>query len=656
MNWLALGPLQAVLFFVAAGAAAVWLYLHTRRPQHRRVATLRFWASVQPAVQPRRRRLLEPWALLAQLLFLLLVIFALANIRWGTTSQGRQVVLVLDNSVYSQTRAAGQPSWMEQTRAEAEKVVDSVPSDDPVLLLSTEPDAPPLLPFTTDRAALRRAIAALQPSSTVADVPRSLETGKAALSSAGRGLLVYVGPGMLDERQAQALDDFRKQTEAEPGGAGPLQVLVHLTGTSGPVANRGITRLSVRRDPSEPNLWHLLTQVKNYENAKATVQLKLTVNGQSFGQQEVPLTPGELASAESQFAWDQGGVVQVEITPSDALEADNRASINLPTLRPTRVALIAKDSPLSNDLFTAVASNPYLQAELVRPGASPQNAPEVAIYESANPPAHLDFNAIWFLKGSGPANAHPQRIAQWNPQHPVTRWVRTHDIGIRNPAPLQLLPGDTVLATLEGVSAAPVMLARELDGHRLVLIGFDPDASNFAQQSAFPLVMAGSIEWMTRPVEEVADSYTAGELTVPGPAARIVAPSGKNVPFTSDGQNLHLLATEAGEYRLITKNGESQIAVNVPLLPSQHMQASASETAAIAPELLPTRAWDVWRWLAILASIALWLEWWLYYASRRKAQAEENMQPASARATGSVQEISNRARESSEPRAPKFVA
>lgn len=655
MNWLALGPLQAVALFLGLGAAAVWLYLHTRRPQHRRVATLRFWASVQPAVQPRRRRLLEPWALLAQLLFLLLVIFALANIRWGTTSQGRQVVLVLDNSVYSETRAAGQLSWMEQTRTEAEKVLDSVPAEDPVLLISTEPDAPPLLPFTADRTALRRAIAALQPSSTVADVPRSLETGKAALSAAGRGLLVYVGPGMLDERQTQALDDFRKQTEAEPGDAAPLQVLVHLIGGSGALPNRGITRLSVRRDPDEPNLWHLLTQIKNYDTAKANVKLSLTVNGQSFGQQDIPLTPGELASAESQFSWDEGGIVQAEITPADALEADNRASINLPTLRPTRVALIAKDSPLSNDLFTAVSSDPYLQTELVRPGASPVNAPEVAIYESANPPAHLDFNTIWFLKGSGPVNAHPQRIAQWNPQHPVTRWVRTHDVGVRNPAALQVLPGDTVLATLEGASAAPVMLAREQDGHRLVLIGFDPDASNFAQQSAFPLVMAGSIEWMTRRVQEVSESYAAGELSVPGPAERIVAPSGKNVPFTFDGQDVHLLATETGEYRVVTKNSESQFAVNIPLLPSMRLQATAPETAAIAPELLPTKAWDVWRWLAILASIALWLEWWLYYASRRKAEAEESVQPGS-RANQNVQEISGRMRESSEPRAPKFVA
>ena len=656
MNWMAMSPLQAAALWLAAGAVALWLYLHTRKPQHRRVSTLRFWASVQPAVQPRRRHLQEPWALLAQLLFLLFVIFALANPRWGSSSQGRDVAMVLDTSIYSQVRVAGQPSWIDQERKEAQGILDRLPAQDRVLLISTEPDAPPLLPFTNDRAALRKAIAAVQPSNSVADVTRSLETGKAALSATGRGLLVYVGPGMLDERQSQTLDEFRQETEKDANSGDEPQFLARLVGGDTPVANHGITRLSLRRDPGEPNLWHLLTQLKNYDSAKTTVELKLTVNGQSIGEQEIPLAPNELANAENQFVWDQGGVVQAEIGPADALDADNRASISLPSLRPVRVALIAKDSPLSNDLFTAVASNPYLQAELVRPGASPQNAPEVAIYESANPPAHLDFNSIWFLKGKGPAGAHPQRIAQWNAQHPVTRWVRSRDVSVRNPATLQLLPGDTVLATLDGNPGAPVMVAREQDGHRLVLIGFDPDGSNFAQQSAFPLVIAGSIEWMTHPVEEASESFSIGDLSVPGTADRIIAPSGKNVAFTSDGQNLHLLATEAGAYRLIAKNGESDIAVNIPLLPSQRMQARPSEMASIEPERLPAKAWDFWRWLAVLAAIALWLEWWLYYSSRQKKQLAEITKRAGNKAPASVQEISGRIREPSEDRAPKFVA
>src|SRR5579862_6466772 len=188
MNWLALSPMEIILAWSALAAAALWLYLHHRRPQRKKVSTLRFWASVQPVSQPRRRKLREPWAFLAQIVFLLLVILALANPRWGSSSEGRNVAIVLDASIWSQARPAGQVPWMEQTRAEALRVVDSLPGGDRVLLLRAEADAPPILPFTTDRGALRRAIASVPPSSVAADVPRALQTARAALGGARRGL------------------------------------------------------------------------------------------------------------------------------------------------------------------------------------------------------------------------------------------------------------------------------------------------------------------------------------------------------------------------------------------------------------------------------------------------------------------------------------
>jgi hypothetical protein len=40
-------------------------------------------------------------------------------------------------------------------------------------------------------------------------------------------------------------------------------------------------------------------------------------------------------------------------------------------------------------------------------------------------------------------------------------------------------------------------------------------------------------------------------------------------------------------------------------------------------EPLPPAAWDMWRWLVLLAIVALWLEWWLYYAAREKQRAAE---------------------------------
>jgi hypothetical protein len=624
MNWLALSPAEIVVVWTGLAAAALWLYLHHRRPQHRKVSTLRFWASVQPISQPRRRKLREPWAFLAQIIFLLLLVLALANPRWGPSSEGRSVVIVLDASIWSQAHPAGEPAWIERERAEAVRLLDSLPGGDRVLLLRAEADAPPILPFTTDRAALRRAILNAQPSSVAADLPRALEVGRAALGGARRGLLAYVGPGLVNSEQARSLDAFRMEVESPDSNGGQPQFLIRLVGDWESAQNRGITRLSLRRDAAQPDRWRLLTQLKNYSKQKADVILAFSVNGQSIGQRKLSLAPEALVNAQDEFTWDKGGMLQAEISPSDALQADDRASVNIPTFRTVHVAVFASNaSPLAADLLSVLSSNPYVQAQILPLELSANVSPDVAFYQSGNSPAQPDYNSIWFVSGPQVAGSKAMRVTGWNSQHPVTRWVRTHDISVRNPAALKVEPGDTVLASTEGEPPAPLILARERDGRRILIIGFNPHDSNFPLESAFPLLMAGSVEWMTHSVDEVADSLSTGEIDLPGPATKIIAPSGREVPFARKGADVHLLASETGMYRVVSAGGETSVAVNPPALPAQRVQLTAAEAAGVENEPLPPASWDMWRLLVLLAIAALWLEWWLYYAARERQRVAE---------------------------------
>jgi hypothetical protein len=597
MNWLALSPAQVFAVWAGLAAIALWLYLHHRRPQCRKVSTLRFWASVQPVSQPRRRKLREPWAFAAQILFLLLLILALANPRWGSALEGRSVAMVLDASIWSQAHPAGETQWIEGERVEALRVLDSLPAGDRVLLIRAEADAPPILPFTTDRAALRRAIQNLQPSGVAADLPAALAVGRAALSGPRRGLLVYVGPGLVDAEQSRELDEFRSAVEAPDSSGNQPQFLVRLVGNWDALQNRGITRLSLRRDAAQPDRWRLLTQLKNYGNQKSDVVLAVSVNGQALGQRKLSLPPQAVANAQDEFIWDKGGMLQAEITPSDALQADDRAMVNLPTFRSVRVAVFAGSaSPFASDLLSVLASDPYVQAQILPPEMSGNVSPDIAVFQLAQgegQPANVVSDSIWFVSGTPAAGSKPVRVTGWNLQHPVTRWVRTRDISVRNPAELKVEPGDAVLAYAEGNPPAPLILARERDAHRILIVGFNPHDSNFPLESAFPLLMAGSVEWMTHSVDEVADSVSAGEIDLPGPATKIVAPSGKEVPFARKGADVHLLALETGTYRIVAPGGETSVAVNPPALPSQRIQLTQAETAEVEREPLPPATWDM---------------------------------------------------------------
>jgi Ca-activated chloride channel family protein len=622
MNWLSLNPIAAFAAWAGLAGLALWLYLHHRRPVRHKVSTLRFWSSVQALSQPRRRKLREPWALLAQVLFLLFMIIALANPRWGGTLEGRSVAIVMDTSAWSQMRPSGEASWLDQERAAANRLIASLPRGDRVLLMSAATDAPPILPFTVDRAALRRAIESTPASSGVADVPRALEMAKGAMAGSRRGLLVYIGPGMVDDRQSLNMEQFRASLAASDDGRQP-QFIMRLVGGDAPLRNRGITRLSLRRDSAQPHRWHLLTQVKNYENSPATMQLKLSADGEAVGQRTLNLAPGELFNAQSEFNWTRGGLLRAELNPADDLDADNRAVVAIPAFRTVHVAIFSGNAPLLTDLLNVLAGNPYLEMQVVPPGTILDSPPDVAIYQGSSVPAHSEFSSMWFLGGQPAANARAVRVMGWNAQHPVTRWVRTRDVSVRNPAALEARPGDTILAYTEGNPPAPLILAREQEGRRLLIFGFDPHNSNFPLQSAFPLLMAGGMEWMTHSVDETAESLSTGELDIPGPATRILSPTGREVSFARKGGRLHLLATETGIYRVIAPGGETSVAVNTPLLPPDKLQATATESAEVEGEPLQRAGWDLWRWLMVLAIVALWLEWWLYYSSRERQRAAE---------------------------------
>ena len=436
---------------------------------------------------------------------------------------------------------------------------------------------------------------------------------------------------------------------------GQPQFLIRLVSNDASVQDRGITRLSLRRDAARPDHWHLLTQLKNYGDTKANVLLKFSVSDQPLGQQTVALAPTELGNVENDFTWDKGGLLQAEIGPSDVLGADDRAIVNLPTFRTIEVSVFTDErSSFAADLVPVLMSNPYVRAQIVPPNNILKVSPDVAIYQGKSLPSQFSFNSIWFLGGPSSPDARALRVTGWNAQHPVTRWVRTHDVSIRNPAAVHVQTGDTVLAYAEGNPPAPLIVAREQDGHRVLIIGFDPHESNFPMESAFPLLMAGGIEWMTHSVDEAADSLSAGELNLPGPVTRIVSPSGADVPFARKGADVQLIALQTGTYRIIGPSGETAIAVNTPLLPERRLTPSATETEEIQGEPFQPERFDLWRWLVLLGIAALWMEWWLYYSSRERQRTDEISElPGAAAVQNADKELVER--EESESRKPNFV-
>jgi hypothetical protein len=669
MNWATLSFVQVAALSAAAAAVALWLYLRQPRAARLRVSTLRFWESAPSgSSSARRRKLREPWALLAQVLFLVLLIAALGNPRWGVVSEGRSVAIVLDAGAWSQMRPAGRTSWLDEIRGQGQDLLQRLPSDDRILLLRADAGGAPLLPFTTDRAALRVALANLQSSSLVSDIPHALAQGRAALapgpSSSSlvgrRGLLVYIGPGLMDQQQARSLDDFRQSlnpiepAEAATGVAAsdspnaqpnlPPEFLVRLVGDASPLQNIGISQIALKRSAGGPDEWAVMTQLKNYNNVPARVTLNLSVGGHVFREDQVALGPGASQSVNDDFTSRSGGLLQAEVTPVDGLAADNRATIVLPSSQPVSVTVVTSRASFAAKMRAVLSANPYVKTDFVREGANPPSTADVVVYDGAVPDGASAPATVSFVPAPPGASAHHVRLANWNSGHPVTRWIQSRDVTVRSAQSLKTTPEDVVLASSSGASPEPLILAREVNNHRAVIADFDPLDSNFTEEPAFPLLMAASIEWMTHPVAERGDYLTAGSVDLPLNLSRIVAPSGRDVLFASDDSTAHFFAAESGLYRVVSAGQSLEVPVNVPLLPTIRMTPIASEAAPLEAQPITIEQQDLWRWLVALALIALWLEWRFFYFRRDKAGEPKGSESSAPGSPGTdVREIGREA-------------
>jgi hypothetical protein len=164
------------------------------------------------------------------------------------------------------------------------------------------------------------------------------------------------------------------------------------------------------------------------------------------------------------------------------------------------------------------------------------------------------------------------------------------------------------------------------------------------------------MEWLTHSVDELPNSLDVGEIDLPGPIARIFAPSGKEVPVARSRDTAHFIAKETGLYRVLTPDGEEIVAVNTPLLPSHRMDVAPSEAAVPDPEPRPRVALDLWRWLLVLALVPLWIEWWIYYSGARKRQLAKAENAADGMAMQDRDPISGRNRDEPQAHDPSMVA
>jgi hypothetical protein len=611
------------------------LYLLDRTKRKRVVSTLKFWTpAVHSLANQHRRRVRDPWSLALQLVSLLLLLLAIAQLQWGSRGRrGRNYVMLLDTSAWSAQRM-GNSTLLDREKQEAERYLDALGRQDRIMLVQADALAAPVTPFTSDRSQIASALRKMRSGYSALNLEQALLFAQQAQTWSGGqpGEVVYIGPGMIAASDA-----------AVPHVPALRTILVE-RGRE----HVGIRGVGVERSDSGEDGWQAAITVKNYGSQPATRRLRTGFAGTVFVPRTISLAAGAEKTIEYNFVTDTAGQLVAELEGGDDLMGDGRIALDLPRILVLRVAVFTNRPEVFQPLFGA---NRRLRVRFWPASSNETDVQaDVMVLDRTTRAVPANVASIWIdppRDGAPlPVKAAVRNAAiRWHAETPLGEGLRARDTRILNAEIFQTFDEDTVVgSTAEG----PVVVARGPSQNRadIAVIGFDPLGGEAKLDVTTPLLFANLLRRISpdvfRSVEVTAERV--GALTVPVEAGeradqlRIFDERGVAVPFITSKQNLQLFATRPQVLRVNSEGRERLFSVALPDI-AGHAWKPPANTATGMPlgSRLAHSALDLWRWLAVLGALGLLIEWMLFGRQRlfrrRTMSRESARHPVAARET-----------------------
>lgn len=616
---LSLGEFLGLLGVVSAAVTA--LYLLDRAKRKKVVSTLRFWRPAVTADERQsRKRMREPWSLLLQLLGMVLLLLAIAQLQWGSRGlSGRDHVLLLDTSAWSAARSASGTVLDLEKRA-ARRYLGTIGGSDRLMLVRADGLAAPATPFTSSADQLTKAIAESASQYSALNLEQALSFASQAQSwSGGRpGDIVYVGP--------------KRIAEADP--TLPKIPNLRLLTVAAPLDDCGIRRIGVKRNEDDPNTWQATVLIKNYSTTPQAVRLNTQFAGTVFAPRAVTLAPGEEKSVEYAFVTNVSGQLTAQIEGHDSLASDDRAVLRLPRSGRLTVAVYTSRPEVLQPLLDA---NHRLNVNFYDPGQYvPKPAADIMLLDQMAPPAPPQIANFWI---DPPRDRSPlpvrevvadTSIKSWHSESALGAGLHEKETAIPEAEIFQTFAGDLTVAN---VAEGPVVVVRPgaADRPKTAVIGFDPLHGQMRFEVTTPLLFANLLRWLAP------ESFRTLEISAApvGAATAALDPSehpdhvrvtderGFSVPFTIRDQTVQLFASRPSLVRITSDDRERYLSLTLPDVAEFEWKPPSTAREGL-PALMgfATPAVDLWQWLAVAGGLVLFVEWMIYgrrrVAVRRK--------------------------------------
>jgi len=616
MTWLT--PTLAGIVAAIAVPSLVILYFLKLRRQNIEISTTLLWKKSIQDLQANApfQRLRRNILLLLQLIALAAILFALAQPQRTNQQQavGVRRVILLDRSASMNATdtdpESGKPgkTRLEVAKDEAIELVnamrqssfmgldlgigDSGGKADETMLISFDSSAEVVQQFTSDKAALIRAIKSVIPSDTPSELRQAMTLARAHLPSQtyyddrssetikleGRTLGNVAVHIFSDGRLPDAAEVLTQATDGSKNH--PIEFVS--VGSSQAV-NTAITGFSAERDYENPQKLAVFVGLESTAHEPRTVELTLLIDGVAERVRDVTIPSatkpegviagiGSDGQAVASTEWipgsigvvfplerNEGGVFAASITPAqssdatsvhDALPTDDRAWLIVPRARRLSVAFVTargnmyiREQLLGEPLAALAQFTPEQYASAIRDGSAARFDVAVMPLDEEGkmaPGRYLIYGALppppdGVIAGEAVGGA---QFIDWKRDHPVLRAVNLDGVLIAE-MPRVTVPETSATQVLAESEAGPALLELSTADVRALIVPFDSMRSTWPLDLSWPVFNAAAIRYLGL---EVAADESGSRVIHPGEVLvdRLPAGSTKVVLEDPSGERFDL--------------------------------------------------------------------------------------------------------------------
>lgn len=611
-----LAPL-ALIGAAILGPVILAMYLLKLRREERTVSSTFLWQRMVRDVEANApwQRLRRNWLLLLQLIIMALLVLALARPFMFTEGiSGRNLVIVLDRSA-SMGAVDDSTTRLDAAKQRALQLVEQLPDGGRATIIAAGGQMEVPASATTDQRELRAAINGIELSTAgSSDLAQPLTLASALVARDEQSEVAVISEGNVtvpDDLEVPALVSFFPVGSRQDNVA--ISAMVLQPGVAGQT---------------------LFVQATNYDpDTAVSRRVDVYLDDALFNAYNLTLQPGEERSIVADVPPDVA-VAEARLSGSDALPLDDRAWAVSRVGSVTNVRVVG---PGNRFLDTALALLPGVQTTTVptTTDSFAESAAQVPItildrtVPATLPPGNLLFIApprsTEFFSVTGTLEFPSVQPAVGD--EPLLRNASLSDVSILEA--VRIVPGTWARVVVDS-DGAPLLVAGERDGRRIVVLAFDLLKSDLPLQVAYPLLLSNIINFLAPGSGAEAGAVAPGEpltlqLDPTITSVRLTLPDGTTLEPPLDGDNLTFADTDAlGVYALELLREDDVIArqrftVNLfaptesQVQPQEQIaiQQSGGIQNAIAPGEQAGRQ-EFWRWLAAIALAVLLIEWLVY--------------------------------------------